>query len=1274
LVTEWIQQVIVITFSTDVTLYGLCVSEMDVPAQQAFRELVANSMSNMSLADVVITGLLDIVCQDRQTARSGGGGGGVHVMAESSLQLTFQTSVSTEAGANVTAVVGSLATELDDAMTSSNFSSDLVNKSVAYGSTTITSNTVLSNGSPRVSRNYTVVSVQTAFPSSVPSLMPSGDPSASPTSVPSAAPTEDPSSVPSSRPTGEPSSSPSGAPSGEPSGQPSGAPTGNPTDHPSGEPSGQPSSSPSGEPSCVPSFAPTDSPSAVPSAVPSFSPVVNVTRRPTRVPTMSPTAFPTPQPTDFYSGYDIRNALLADVGRIPEDISSLELYANSHEGGDYAKAESDWSAFIADNFDNSIFDLDYSMYVTSSVMIEGETEVPDTYTASCSDSTITNAIIAHLVADDASTSAEYTCGSLTWEVRGRALCVNCPNASLLCPERGTHVVSPSTTTCPDGTLHSSKTGIIVGVYSTIKLPDSVPKLQNITLSSDQESITVSLSVSTSGYGGKVYCAAFAAPATLLSNFAIREKGFGASTPRLEVLAEGIEHQRVAITGLTADQEYDVFCFTEDSSGNQMSLAVVKSLSQNTTTACCRQVEFTNVPLSVNGDYTSYPAASDTDSYKIKVQVLDTPSTEIEVIPMLYHRNGTLYSGDNIHFIPESVTFTSTNTDYSSKTGSFLIDATADAGKYMLQLEVAGSGKDQFEANANSFSNFSIVLDTPIPDSPSLKSAIFSNSGSNIFVQMTAPIDLSRFSQQVSAQSWSCGKLLDFPGSSQSTCVWKNSTFLSIQLSSSSSVQPLHEIRLQDSDVPGFFALYAYCIQPDGDCSAYTASSTASFVTISFPQSPITPTPSLLIPSSIGLCDDLLVDFSLSSGHGGRAWKNIYWVVTSDDGSSVTDILATLKAVNPADTNGTVTVRKDIFVAAHAIAVQSFVNVTIASSTKYIISVGFENYLQNLTASQVFYQNKEITVDRSSNAPPTVTIIGNAKRVVLEGSAVRLNAKGTASTCDNTLSIANKLTYKWQLYSEFVRLPSITAQNTAANPKYFTLPANVLTAGKTYQVVITATDSFTASSSDFVSVYVQPKPVTVHVPGGVNRLVPAQERLSLSVEGSATALIFSWTCFFQTLSSKYGTSCLSVVQHCNTNTTTALSTCTIAASSVSVDDIMLFTVTATSATSAQSGSSQIVVTVTDPVKSAQATVVSPYEGGKFNTHTKLQLNCSISGNLTSLLAQWSLVDSDYLALSDAGVSLTQTSRSFQFTESSPTTVQVVYMSVSVSWTAACSLCF
>ena len=1093
--------------------------------------------------------------------------------------------------------------------------------------------------------------IPTIPPSNFPTLLPSPCPTTAPTNEPTVCPTANPSFSPSCGPISHPTSVPTFLPSIQPSLQPSLHPTIHPTEHPTVFPS----ISPTAAPSEIPSTPPSSHPTVLSSTFPSFAPTSKFTQRPTPSPTGLPTSIPSSYPTDFFSHYDIRESLLDKANALSDDVTSFQYYANSND--DYINGESPWLNFITDNFVDSSFDLDYySIKVTSAIIYPGEVVEPFGYSAYCTNSEITNDIVSHLKSENSSSVASFECDTLMWEVIGQALCVNCSNHNL-CAENHAHVLVPGMS-CFES-IAPVKYGSIIEIESRIILPDTVPELSNISLTPFHTSVEVSYRVSTSGYGGSVFCGAFPSGYVLTSNYAIREKGFGASTPRMETIAKGFEDQVVIITGLIAAQEYGVYCVTEDSSGNELALSSVVEQSETTTTSCCRQVEFSNIPSSVNGDYTKYSGSSESDSYVIKVRVLDTPSQTINVQPVLYHPNGELYVGNNVEFIPVSFTVTPADSDYASKLGSFLVSAVDDAGTYYLKLNISGDGASIFEADAGSFANMNISVDAPIPvpSPPRIKKSIFSDSGSNIIVVFSSPVDLSRFRTQVTSQSWNCAKLLNFAGSDLSTCVWLNSTYLSVQLSSSSYVQPLDVIRLQDPSVAGNYALHAFCLDPNGECSTYEASSSASSTQILFPRNPISPSPSLIIPSVIGMCDDLSIDFSLSTGHGGRDWKSFHWIVTANDGSDVADILSILESIDPSNTDGTINIGVSIIENAHLESVANSPNVTLTSSTTYAISLGLQNYLQNLTASEVSYHSKVVTIDRSSNPPPKVTIVGSASRIVVEGNVIRLNAKGEATSCSNTTQVANVLSYKWQVFSNFVLIPSATNKNTASNPKYFTLPAGSLTGGKTYQVMVTATDIFGARSNDYVTIYIHPKPVTVNVPGGINRLVPAQEQLELSVEGSTSSLVYLWTCYFQTLSSKYGTSCESSVEQCNTNLTSAISTCSISSSFVTENDVMLITIIATNPSSGESGSSQILVSVTQPVKSAKASISSSYDGDKFNTKRKLQLNCTISGEDTSLMANWSLVDDDYITLNDAGVALTRTFRSFEFGDSTPDTVQV-----------------
>jgi hypothetical protein len=1216
---DWVESVAVVTFKSHIVFYGMCLNDMDEAVQLAFRELVSNSMTNVSVDDILISSIINIACANVRsfvaTTISN------QTLAKNSVQVVFNTSVSTSGESNMTIVVDFYAKEITTSLSSPEFAKELVNKSVEYGSETLSKDTTLFTDVPEVSRSYTVSYVQTGKPSSQPTYWPTTSPSQTPLSIPTLVPSYVPSGVPVSFPTTNPSACPSAIPLSVPS-------------H-------------------LPSLPPSDTPTSLPTIMPSLVP----TSKDTRFPTPSPTSTPTSQPTNFFSHFDISTVFDETVASISDDVSFFELYIDSSRG-DYVSGSSSWQNFLTDNFVDSTFDLDYfSITISSAFLQVGAIKPPQVYVSSCSDSTVTNAIISDLITGGVDTNT-YVCDGALWEVSGMAMCVNCSTITPdMCPGAYSHVLSPNISACPKSIIDAAKYGSVVEVSSKLIIPDSVPVIRNMTLLPSLDSIIVSFTVTTSGYGGKTYCAAFGTDVKLGSNFAIREKGFSISTPRLEVFIEGEESQNVVITDLTPATFYNVYCFTEDSYGNQLSLATVKGLGQNVTTSCCRRVEFTNIPMSVNGDFSIYSSSFDSDSYQIKIQVLDSPSDILHVTPILHHVNGTKYDGGNIAFIPTNVSFSSIQTDLSTQFGFFIVHATADAGVYSLELAIDGPGATDFAVDSGSYSNLEIILATPVPDPPTLKWARFSNSGNTIYVKFSAPVDLVRFSKSVTSQSWSCEKLIDFPGASLSKCSWTNSTFLAISSTSTSVVQPNDVIRLQQPVVAGKLAVYAFCIEADGDCSTYKASGNDTAVVISYPKSPITPTPSMLVPSAIGRCDDLTIDFSLSTGHGGRIWKNIHWIITSNDGSSVSTIASTLRAIDVASNDGTITIPAALIEESHLANAATSSNISLTSSTIYVISLGLENYLQNLSSSEIFYQNKAVTIDRSSNAPPKVTVIGSASRVVQEGKAITLNAKGVPSTClANATTTTNTLTYKWKVYSEFILVSTLSSFNIAVNPKYFTLPAGVLSPGKTYQVAVTATDVYSAKSTDFVTIYVQPKPVSVHVPGGVNRQIPAQQSLTLDIEGSESGLLYTWTCFYHTLSTKYGTSCDSVVRHCDTNgTATASTSCKIAALTIVVDEVMLFTVTASSATS--TGSAQILVTVTQPISSAQVEVISTYSGGKFNPNSKLQLNCSVSASVGVVTANWSLVDSAYRSLTDVGVSLTQLSRSFVFTDASPNIVQV-----------------
>jgi hypothetical protein len=52
----------------------------------------------------------------------------------------------------------------------------------------------------------------------------------------------------------------------------------------------------------------------------------------------------------------------------------------------------------------------------------------------------------------------------------------------------------------------------------------------------------------------------------------------------------------------------------------------------------------------------------------------------------------------------------------------------------------------------------------------------------------------------------------------------------------------------------------------------------AFLRILGPVNPLKPSVSLLSPSVVGYCDDLIIDPTQSIGHGGRLWVSMKWLV------------------------------------------------------------------------------------------------------------------------------------------------------------------------------------------------------------------------------------------------------------------------------------------------------------------------------------------------------------------------------------------------------------
>lgn len=893
---------------------------------------------------------------------------------------------------------------------------------------------------------------------------------------------------------------------------------------PSGEPTCIPSSSPSGEPTCVPSGEPTCIPSGEPSATP------------TSIPT---TSEPTASPTTVFFGTNIFDNL--DAFELEELTGDITFRFGANDAAQYDQSTAEWLDLYDTFFVDQAIDLQYPrVSVWSFAISDGQTSVFNvSYT--CQTPVISNGIINAL--EGGLPFAAFFCDGVEWVVRGTRLCVNCTdtNFASACslPDEHSFLLTPDSS-C-DG-IDLVKYAGVIQIASEEVIPDSVPLFNITNIVASNFSADVVLNVTTSGYGGSTYCAAVLNTTELTSVATIILENFIASSPSELIISPGRETQSITVNGLSAETAYAMYCYTEDSYGNGLDLETVVSSRVSFTTGCCRSIVFSNVPESVTGNVTQYSNA-EADTYTIRYVLSSLFETNAIVTPIVLDESGSILSRSNerrlsttswaagfqrsfirktaeldvyVDVLPSSITFSSGDTNLE---GAFIISASVGlSSNITIVMNVT---TDDGSTYLTPSTNMQVVnlADNPAP--PSILRASFSSTGASVSVLFDSSFDTIRFQEEndiVGVNLWDCSLLFTFSVSSDASCSIVSSSVVRVSLVARSVVQPGTTLLTLVDDV-----IYAACLPTTRPCITY-APSPAQTVTIAYPARPITPAPRVIAPRSVGRCDALVINPVLSTGHGGRAWSVIEWIVTaSDPNADVSEMMDILSTTSKADNlRSTVVISRDVLDrAAGNIGKNSS-----SGSIVYTFSLGLRNFLQSPKTAFTRYAATDVVRDVSLVAP-LVTVVGQGYRTAYRYDSLLISSTATQAVCGNDSSTIN---FAWRVYEN--NLPRMDIVTQSANPRVMLLDPFTLKTNVDYVFQVRAFGDSGGVSAASVSVHVLAGDVFAIIAGGSSRTVSPYSALELDGSDSfdedsdgsvADDLSYRWLCVYQT-PSRFGESC------------------------------------------------------------------------------------------------------------------------------------------------------
>jgi hypothetical protein len=493
-------------------------------------------------------------------------------------------------------------------------------------------------------------------------------------------------------------------------------------------------------------------------------------------------------------------------------------------------------------------------------------------------------------------------------------------------------------------------------------------------------------------------------------------------------------------------------------------------------------------------------------------------------------------------------------------------------------------------------------------------------------------------------SFSCNEVLEFTCSALSRCQWANTrTLFAFVKTSDECVKPGGGLKLATATI-----IKAPCAYGFEDCSKYAqwpftnTSSPLASLNIANAANPILPSIIISIPLKLSWnCSSLTLDLTGSYGNGGRSWRNMSILVSSDihglDLSKLQGFLDIQYKMNPPSS-----------IPAHYFPLPN---------VRYIFQVKLCNFLGACS-----YATESVMV--ISEVIPTIKIISSQSspmKITRSQSLSLLSAANIDSMC-LALSVGkNSISYNWTTFEVVTQTEKQFQRfiiSISKDPSRFVLPSYSLLSNHTYEIILTVSSAFGyfQSSSTSLQVVVKQGSLLAKIKGGTNeRNIRNGESLSLdasnsydedkgdTVRGRDAGLRFEWVCM-QTKPIVNRTSCAILFE---LHYPLFSSIITMKASTNSENSKAQWTLLISDESGSRSTSSSIIVSILpllSPTISLQSNALLGEEGGTMNAAQGLQIagNINIPAGLKSN-ATWSVLGFSHLSL--ASLSLTPLSQQF-----------------------------
>jgi hypothetical protein len=311
-----------------------------------------------------------------------------------------------------------------------------------------------------------------------------------------------------------------------------------------------------------------------------------------------------------------------------------------------------------------------------------------------------------------------------------------------------------------------------------------------------------------------------------------------------------------------------------------------------------------------------------------------------------------------------------------------------------------------------------------PSPPSMMLAIFTNDLGSIQIKFNSATNRGNHKLSV---SFKCYNLFGFMGANVLDCRWFDDDLVLINLAASFYLSVGNSISLLENKIK------AKCnLIPIDGCLNWS-SSFAQTIKVSPPPNPVTPIVQINAPDTIGECSNYTIDWSASSGSGGRPWAPYYSVVSSLNDTNILSLYL----------NNTLSFQNMITIP-H--------NLLFPGIYSFILKLC--NFFYMCSTSQKTFLVIALSI-------PKINIVGSSNRILRKSEELVLAIQSSSSSCSN-ISRNTYLDYSWVTTENGIFIGNIKSVSRQAD--IFKVPSHSFNVDKSYLITVTVTDMISLSSS------------------------------------------------------------------------------------------------------------------------------------------------------------------------------------------------------------------